>query len=160
KEDYAGAQQALQDIPAPERVGDLAVSAYLLADCLLRQAPAKAEDALAAGKLQEQLQTAAGLLDGFIGAAPKAAEGAYALLKLGYWQQRFAALLAQPQDKANALTAARTAYDRLMQQFPNDALMPQAVLKRAKCLAAAGDKNGAVGELRRFTGDPLQNAAV
>src|SRR5262249_25889101 len=72
--DYEKAQAALEAIPGPDRNGELALTPYLLADCLIRQAPARADDALAAGKLQEQLQNAAQLLDGYINASPKEPE--------------------------------------------------------------------------------------
>jgi TolA-binding protein len=160
KADYEGAQQALEAVPAQDRTGELALAPYLLADCLIRQAPAKADDALAAGKLQEQLLNAAQMLDSFVGAQPKAPEAPDALLKLGHCQQRLAALLAEPPVKAAALQAARAAYEKLIQQFPNDRSVPQAILERAKVQYAANDKGGATNELRRFTGDPLQNAPV
>jgi TolA-binding protein len=160
KADYEGAQQALEAVPAPDRTGELALVPYLLADCLIRQAPARADDALAAGKLQEQLLNAVQLLDAFVGAQPRSSEAPDALLKLGHCQQRLAALLAEPPAKTAALQAARAAYEKLLQQFPNDRLVPQARLERAKVLYAANDKGGAIGELRRFTGDPLQNAPV
>jgi len=38
---------------------------YLLADCLMRLAPVKADDALAAGRMEEQLKAAVEMLDGF-----------------------------------------------------------------------------------------------
>jgi tetratricopeptide (TPR) repeat protein len=78
---------------------------------------------------------------------------------LGLCQQRLAALLAQPPDKAKALAAARAAYELFtrppLAQHPYQS---QAVFERAKVLAAQGDVNGAVNELRRFTNDPLKNS--
>src|SRR5581483_7164697 len=154
------AKDILEGIPAPERSGELAAVPYVLADCLLRLAPAKADDAIAAGKLQEQLQGAAELLEGFVNAQPNGPQTADALLKLGLCHQRLAALLVQPPERAKELGSARAAYERLMQQFPQSPLQPQAVLERAKCMAAAGDANGAANELRRFTNDPLKQAPV
>src|SRR5262249_57233208 len=49
------AKDALEKIPGPERTGELAPVSYVLADCLMRLAPAKADDALAAGRMQEQV---------------------------------------------------------------------------------------------------------
>jgi len=46
------------------------------------------EDALAAGKLEEQLRTATELLDGFVSAQPNSPQKADALLRLGLCQQR------------------------------------------------------------------------
>jgi TolA-binding protein len=152
------ARKILEAIPQADRTGDLAVVSYALADCLLRSAPVKADDALAAGRMEEELRRAAELLDAFVSAQPGNERVPDALLKLGLCQQRLANLLAQPPDKAKALAAARAAYERLMQQFPKHALQPQAVFERAKCLALAGDKQGAVNELQRFTRDPLKGA--
>jgi cellulose synthase operon protein C len=160
KGDLDKAREVLETIPPADRTGDLAVVPYLLADCLIRMAPAKADDALVAGKLEEQLKAAVDLLEGFAAVQPNSPEVPDALLKLGLCHQRLASLLAQPPEKAKVLANARSAYERLMQQFPNHPLQPQAVLERAKCLAQAGDPNGAVNDLRRFTGDPLKNAPV
>jgi TolA-binding protein len=160
KQDYEKAKQILEAIPQPERNGELAVVSYTLADCLMRLAPARADDAVAAGRLEELLQTAAELLDGFVAAHPQGLQTADALLKLGLCHQRLAALLANPPEKAKALASARGAYERLMQQFPRHALQPQAVFERAKCLADAGDRGGATNELMRFTQDPLRATSI
>jgi TolA-binding protein len=160
KGDLEKAKDVLGTIPAPERTGDLATVPYILADCLIRLAPTRADDALTAGKLEEQLKEAAELLDGFVGAQPNGSQTADALLKLGLCHQRLAQLLVQPPEKAQQLGAARAAYERLMQQFGQSPLVPQAVLERAKCIALAGDVNGAVNELRRFTNDPLRKAVI
>jgi TolA-binding protein len=159
KGDFEKAQQALASIPAPDRNGDLSLTGYLLADCLLRLAPAKADDAIAAGRLQEQLTQASQLLDAFSGANPQGPETADALLKLGYCHQRLAGLLAQQQEKAAALNAARAAYDKLRQTFPKNPLAAVALMERAKCQALAGDRGGAMNELRRFANE-LQDTPV
>jgi TolA-binding protein len=158
--DFEKARGILEAIPQAERSGELAVTAYLLADCLMRTAPAKADDALAAGRLQEQLRAAAELLDGFVNAQPGAPQAADALLKLGLCHQRLAGVLVQPEERSKELAAARAAYERLIQQFPKHPLLPEAVMERAKCLAQAGDKQGAMNELRRFTNDPLKATSV
>ena len=161
KGDLDKAKETLGAIPAAERNGDLALVSYQLADILIRQAPAKADDALAAGKLEEQLKAAIELLEGFVGAQPNGPQTADALFKLGHCQQRLAALLAQPPDQAKALAAARAAYEQLLQRFPKDPHpTPSAVFERAKVLARAKDINGAINELRRFLNDPLKNAPV
>src|SRR5262249_41070977 len=46
QEDWEKAATVLETIPAADRNGDLAPVSYVLADCLIRTAPAKAEDAL------------------------------------------------------------------------------------------------------------------
>ncbi len=154
------AREVLETIPAAERNGELALVPYYLADILLRQAPAKVEDAVAAGKLEEQLRAAAESLEAFAGAQPNGPQTADALLKLGHCQQRLAALLAQPMDQQKAIAAARAAYEQLLQRFPKDPAQPVAVFERAKCLAAARDTNGAINEMRRFLTDPLKSSPI
>ena len=103
KGDLDKARELLEAIPPADRNGDLAVVPYQLADIMIRSAPAKADDAVAAGKLEESMQTAAGLLDAFAAGQPNSPQAPDALLKLGYCRQRLAALLAQPPDQAKAL---------------------------------------------------------
>ena len=160
KGDLEKTMKVLEAIPQSDRVGNLAQVPYLLADCVLRTAPAKADDALAAGKLEEQLKAAALLLTGFLGAQPNDPQAADALFKLGHCHERLAGLLAQPPDRTKALADARQAFESLMQRFPKHALQPQAVFERARCMALAGDKQSAVNELQRFAGHPLKNAPV
>jgi TolA-binding protein len=160
KGDLDKAKDTLETIPAADRNGGLALVSYQLADILIRQAPAKADDALAAGKLEEQLKAAIELLEGFIGSQPKGAQTADALFKLGHCQQRLAALLAQPPDQVKALAAARAAYEQILQRFPKDPIEPNARFERAKVLARAKDTGGAINELRQFLNDPLKNAPV
>ena len=151
KGDLEKARTLLEAIPPAERNGDLAAVPYQLADIIIRPAPAKADDAVAAGKLEESMQTAAGLLDAFAAGQPNSPQAADALLKLGYCRQRLAALLVQPPDQAKALGDARAAYEQLLQKYPKSDLVPQATFERAKCLAQQKDVNGAMNELRRFT---------
>ncbi len=159
KGDYEKAKATLELIPGADRNGELAVTPYLLADCLIRLTPTKVEDALTAGKVQEQLQAAVELLEGFIGDA-KHALAPDAFIKLGLCQQRLANLKEKPPERAQAYQVARTTYEKLMQLMPQHPLIPQAVIERAKCIAGQGDKNGAMNELRRFTADPLKAAPV
>jgi TolA-binding protein len=154
------ARELLEKIPAPERNGELALVPYHLADLLIRQAPDKADDAVAAGKLEEQLKKAIELLEGLVGSQPQEPHSADALFKIGYCQQRLATLLAQPQAQAQAIAAARAAYEQLQQRFPQSPLLPAALFERAKCLALAKDIGGAINELRRFTQDPLQKDSI
>jgi cellulose synthase operon protein C len=156
RNDLEEAQKMLEAIPAADRSGDLSYVPYLLAECLIRSAPAKAEDALQIGMLQEKLQQAQQNLEAFVGASPKASEAPDAMLKLGVCQTRLAVLNAQPQERAQALAAARKTFEALIQQFPNEPQGVQAIMERAKCMSFSGDKNAAVKELRRFTNDPLR----
>jgi TolA-binding protein len=160
KGEHEKAVSVLEAIAAPDRTGELALAPYILADCLIRLTPLKAEDAVAAGKVQEQLQAAAQLLDSFVGGNAQAPEAPDALLKLGYCQQRLAVILAAPPEKQAAIQAARVAYEKLQQQYPKAPQAAQAVFERAKCLLLAGDRGGAMNEMRRFLQPPLQDSAV
>ncbi len=161
KGDLDKAKELLEAIPAGDRSGDLAVVSYNLADLYLRQAPATADDAVAAGKLEEKVKGAADLLEAFIASAPASPQAPDALLKIGYCQQKLAGILAQPPDQAKALAAARAAYEQLLQKYGNSPQAPYASFERAKVLAAQKDVNGAMNELRRFTNnDPLKNSPI
>jgi TolA-binding protein len=161
KGDLDKARAMFEAIPASDRTGDLAIVAYQLADLLLRLAPAKADDAVAAGKLEEALKGAVEQLDAFVSSNPTSALTPDALIKLGHCHQRLAALLVQPPDQAKALQSARAAYDQLSGRFPQHPLRPQAIFERGKVRAQARDINGAINELRRFTTqDPLKNAPI
>jgi TolA-binding protein len=163
KGDFDLAFKSWNEIPALDRAGELAQTSYLMADCVLRQTPttlAADADALMAGKLDEQLKTAAELLDAFLAANPKDASAPDAILKFGLCLQRRAGLLSEPKEKQAALVAARSAYDRLSKTFPNHPLRPNAVFERAKVMAVQGDVNGSINELRRFTTDPFRQAPV
>ncbi len=160
KNDLEKAQKVLEAIPAADRSGELAVVSYQLADILLRLAPARADDAVVAGKLEEKLKGAADLLETYLGAVGETPQVPDALLKLGYCQQRLGKLLAQPAEQQKAFAAARAAYERLLQKYPRHDVAAQATFERAKVLALANDFNGAINELRRFTGDPLKKSPI
>src|SRR5207244_7599764 len=93
KNDLEKAQKSLEGIPAADRSGELTVVSYQLADILLRQAPARADDAVAAGKLEEKLKGASDLLETYLAAAGETPQVPDALLKVGYCQQRLGKLL-------------------------------------------------------------------
>jgi TolA-binding protein len=160
KGDLAKAREKLEAIPSAERAGELAIVPYQLADILIRTAPAKADDAVEANRLEEQMKAAIELLESFVAAAPNSPQMPDALLKLGHCQQRLATLFVQPPDQAKAIGAARAAYEQILQKFPKHELQPQAVFERAKCIALAKDVNGAMNELRRFTQDPLKGTTI
>src|SRR5262249_660522 len=134
KGDLEKAQKALEAIPAGDRNGELAIVSYNLADILLRTAPARAEDAVAAGKLEEKLKGAGELLESSLGAAADSPQAPDALLKLGYCQQRLARLAAQPPEQQKTLAAARATYERILQKYPGHAVGAQAAFERAKVL--------------------------
>src|SRR5262249_51190172 len=161
KGEFDKAKTALEAIPAADRNGDLALVPYLQADCIMRLVPTRVEDALGAGKAQEELTQAIDLLEGYIGSDPKGAQTPDALLKLGQCRMRLAALIGTPKEKGEALAVARATYERLLKDFPQSPLGPQALLERAKTIAqSTPDKNPAINELRRFLTDPLRQAPV
>jgi tetratricopeptide (TPR) repeat protein len=152
-EDYEKAAEVLEKIPAPDRHGDLATAGYVLADCLIRTAPMKADDALADNMLREKLGNAAALLEAFAAANPKAPEAADALLKLGYCHKRLGIQLADPKEKGEAFQRARQTFEKLTQQYPKSSEAGAAALERAKVMALQGDKGGATNALRVFQND-------
>ena len=155
-EDYEKAAGVLNTIPAPERLGDLAAANYILADCLIRTAPAKAEDALQDNMLREKLTEAAGLLDAFVAGNPKAPEAADAVLKFGFCLKRVGIQLAPGNERNDSFNKARAAFERVPKDFPQSPLIGTAALERCKVMALQGDKNGAINSLRTFAADPLQ----
>lgn len=159
-EDYEKASTVLETIPAPDRNGDLAAANFLLADCLIRLAPAKAEDALEDNKLREKLGAAAALLDAFVSANPKAPEAADALLKFGYCQKRLGIQLAAGPERNEALAKARQAFEKLPQAYPQSPVVGAAALERAKVMTLQGDKGGATNALAAFKNDPLAKSPV
>ncbi len=161
--DLKNALTTLGDIPGPERVGDLGLTPLLIADCQLRQTPTTVpDDALAAGKMEEQLKAAAEALEAFIGGNAKDPNLPDALLKFGLTQQRLAGLKAQPKERVEMYNAARATYEKLMRKdFGVHPLhMAHATLERAKCITLVGDMNTGINELRKFTVDPLKQTPV
>ena len=145
------AAKALEGIPAAERNGELAGAAYLLADCLIRQAPAKAEDALQENMMREKLTAAAQLLEGFVAGNAKSPEAPAALLKLGHCRKRLGATLADNTERNQMLTTAREAFEKLNREYAKDPLAGQGLLERAKVVALMGDRGGAMNDLRQFS---------
>ena len=159
-EDWEKAATILEGIPAAERSPDLAPAPYILADCLIRTAPVKAEDALQDNMLREKLGAAAVLLEMYVAANPQAAETPDALLKIGFCQKRLAIQLVPGPERNDALNKARAALERLRREFPQSPLVGAGWLERAKVLALQGDKGNAVNSLREFASDPLQKSSV
>jgi TolA-binding protein len=161
KHDFARARSLLEEIPPAERKNDLAVVSYVLADCVLHLAPAKTEDPDTRTQAKNQLQQAADLFDGFLGAQSRAAEAPDALFKLGLCQQRLAELQDGKKARIDVLASARSAFEKLMLQFPTHSLQPRAIVERARCLALLDNPQGAIEELQRFGTDAvLKNTAV
>ncbi|QJW95946.1 tetratricopeptide repeat protein [Frigoriglobus tundricola] len=157
-EDWEKAIKVLESVPAAERSGDLAPVPYVLADCLIRTAPAKAEDALQDNMLREKLGAAVALLDAFVAANPRAEQTADAVLKQGYCHKRLAIQLQPGNERNEALSKARAAFEKLDNEFKRSPLVGTAHLERAKVLALQGDKGNAINALRQFATDPLQKS--
>jgi TolA-binding protein len=160
KGEWDKAREALETIPQAERTGELAVASFLLADCLLHLAPAKADDALAAGRLQEQLGAAATLLTDFAADNSNSPLAAGALLRLGLCQQRLAAVMAQEEERKKLFEAARSGYERVLLEYPRHELGPVAAFMRARCIAQAGDSNEAIKRLQAFATGALKKEPI
>jgi tetratricopeptide (TPR) repeat protein len=155
-DEWDKAREALESIPQAERAGELAAVPYLLADCLIRQAPRKADDALSAGKLQEQIGTAVTLLTDFVADQPDSALAAEALLRIGVCQERLAAVMSNQDERNKLLATARSSYERALVEYPLHPRGPVAVLARARCLNLAGDPNEAIRRLQAFGSGALK----
>jgi len=162
QEDWEKAAAVLDAIPGPDRNGDLAPVNYILADCLIRLAPAKAEDALQDNMLREKLSAAAGLLDGFVTGNPKSEQAPDALIKYALCQKRLGIQLAPGNERNDALNKSRTALEKIINDanYNKSPLVGAAHLERAKVLVLQGDKNNAMNVLRQFANDPLQKSPV
>jgi tetratricopeptide (TPR) repeat protein len=160
RNDFEKARAVLEAIPAAERGGELAFAPYLQADCLLRTMAPRADDALAAGKLQEQLERTVALLNDFSASQPDDPAAPDALLRLSLCQQRLAALVGKPEERNQLLQAARESCDRALIEYPGDALQPFAAFARARCLAAVGDAGQAIARLRSFARPPLDRHPI
>ncbi len=150
----------LREIPDAERTGELTGASLLLAECILRSAPAPEEavDALrAAGTLKDLQEAAAQLQKALPGAGPQAPE---VMLKLAQALRQAAALLADPGERTAAANQARELYEAFRNQFANHALRPVAEYERANCYVLAGDPNTAIQKLARFHQAPFADAPV
>jgi TolA-binding protein len=154
------AREILERIPQAERSGDLAVVSYLLADCLIRLAPAKADDALTAGRLQEALGTASTILADFADANPDSPLAPDALVRRGLCQQRLAAVMAQEEERKKLFEAARSSYERALLEYPRHESGPATAFMRARCIAVAGDANEAIKRLQAFATGALKKEPV
>lgn len=152
--------ETLEQIPANEQEGDLALAPFLLADCLIRLAPAQADDAVTAGQVNAQLGKAVEILSSLVAGQPNHPLAADALLRISLCQQRLAGLQAKPDDRNNTFAAGRAACERVLIEYPLNELGPLAALQRADCLALAGDPGEAGNRLRAFAAEPLRKAPV
>ena len=163
--DYEKARTLLEQIDPGERKDDLAAASYLLADCLIRTAPTQTDDAVAAGRAQDQLTQAANLLTELVSSDPYADRDPDALMRLGMCQRRLAALAAKDDDRNALNDASRAAFERVLLEYPQDALQPHAALERARWIRRGGDITEAIRRVRpfasgRFEKHPLAPLAV
>jgi TolA-binding protein len=153
QEQWEKAAKQLERILDADRNGELAAASYYQADCLMRTLPENADDALSAARLSGQLEESAKLLAAFVEGRTNAPEMPDAMLKLADCYQRNASILADQQEKAKTLQSARETYDKLLSSYPKHPAFAQAVMDRARCMAATGDAGGAINELNRFRND-------
>lgn len=142
-----------EKVAESDRSGDLAGTSYFQADCLIRTMPENADDALSAARLSSALEKTSALLASFVGSNPDLPETPEAMLRLADCYQRNAAILADQQERNRAFQSARETYDKLLQKYPKHPAFAQAVMDRARCMAAQGDIGGAINELNRFRND-------
>lgn len=153
--EYRRAIEVLSEIPATERKGFLETVPYLLADCLIRDAPSEQGDAVSAAAALNAFDRAAELLESFTTASEKNPDAPDALMKLGYCHARAAGLTTAQAERQKRMEASRKAYDQLTQKFPQHRFVPAASMERAACTAALGDIEGAIRDLNRFLADPF-----
>ena len=155
--DYDKTRSLLEEISPADRKDDLAGVGCLLADCLLRTTPTQADDAITAGKAQEQLTQAAALLTDGVAQQPYTDRATDALMRLGLCQQRLAALAGKDEERNALNTASRATFERVLLEYPRDELQPHAALERARWIRRGGDVDEAVRRLRPFATGTLQN---
>ncbi|HVS35816.1 MAG TPA: tetratricopeptide repeat protein [Gemmataceae bacterium] len=148
--EYDKERSLLEQIEPGERKADLAAASYLLADILIRTAPTQTDDALAAGRAQEQLNQAANLLTELVGSEPYAGRDPDALMRLGLCQRRLAGLAAKDEDRNALSDASRASFERVLLEYPGNELQPHAVLERARWIKRNGDVTEAIRRLRPF----------
>jgi TolA-binding protein len=158
--DWEKAQKSLEAIPAPDRGGEMAPASYLLADILIRTMPVKVDDALAAGRLEEQLKAATELLEGYISSAPKSPQAPEALVKLGYCQLRAASMLAQPQQRAEAFNRVRATFDRLRNELAKHDVGGWGLVGRGQVGILSGDIASGEKYLRRLETEPFASSSA
>lgn len=158
--DLEGAAKVLDAIPAADRNGELSAANYLLADCLIRLAPAKADDALAENIIREKLTNASGLLENFVASNPKSADAPEALMKLGLCLKRLGSTLADANERNQLLNKAREFYEKLEKDYPQSKQAGHARLEMAKVRAMMGDRGGAMNDLRQFANGERANSPV
>ncbi len=154
------AREVLESIPPPDRQGDLALVSYLLADCLLRQLPERADDAVAAGRLLDQLKAAAEALTACVEDPSEPPFAVDALMRLGYCRRRLAALAGQEEEQKQWRERSRAAFEQVLLDHPGHELQAHALLERARCMADEGDPRQAIPRLRRFTAGPLAGTPI
>lgn len=147
---YPQAAAVFTTIPAAERSGPLITTPYLLADCLIRTLPENADDALAAGRLIQQGETASRLLGEFLASNSGHPLAPDALLKLGQTRLRLAGIIAEPEAKEQSIQSARQALETIVQKHPKHPVFANAVFELARGTQQLNDFNGAANQFSRF----------
>jgi len=154
--DWEQAAKFLGAIAESDRSGELSMASYYEAEARLKTLPeGPADDALSAARLAGGLEQISRLLSGFVASNDNLPETPDAMLKLADVYQRTAALLADQQAQKQTYQSARETYEKLLQKFPKHPAFAQAVMDRARLIAAVGDAGGAINELNRFRNDAV-----
>ncbi len=148
--DLEGAIVILEAIPDADRTGDIASASYLLADCLMRTAPAQAADEPSKRITREKLRTASQLLEQFVTAHAQSDDAPDAFLKLGLCLRRCGMLEADANERNQFLNKARECYEKLEREYSQSPEASHARLELAKVRALMGDRGGAMNDLRQF----------
>ncbi|MDA1141385.1 MAG: tetratricopeptide repeat protein [Planctomycetota bacterium] len=160
QERFEEADATLTPIPPEDFKDEIAQGLPLRADCLLRQVPDSWELEADRAKRDTYLNEAIKLLKVFLGNSPNHPQRPEALMKLGMCYQ----LKAEPMEASDArkelLNLAQGVYVALISKFPDHALAPQANIENAKSLIAAGDLDGGIRELAKFTQPPLNTSPL
>lgn len=157
---YEQAAEVLSSIPDHERTGDLSSVNYLQADCLLRTLPEKADDALAAAMLIEQLTTACTMFDSFAVSRENEPVCVDPLLKVAYCRQRIADMILDPVEQRTALALARRTCLETYAKFPTHPLAPTLLVQAAQCSAKIDRGPATVAQLAKFQAEPLKSSPI
>ncbi len=157
---FAEAAEAFAKLPDGDRTGELANTNYLQADCLLRSLSADTSNALAAGRVVQQLMEVIDLLGKHTAGQTNQPNMPEACLKLIHTQVELLTLLAASKEKEDLFNSMFQNCEQFKQKFGEHPLKPQMYMERTRGVATTGDLNRAVGDLNRFLGDPYRQSPV
>ena len=162
KGDLEKAQKALEAIPAADRTGELAVVAVPAGRRLPAAGPGRADDAVAAGKLEEKLQGRRRAAGGVRRRGRRQPAGARRaaqarLLPAAAWRSCWRS---RPSRRRCSPRPAPT-YERVQQKFAKHDVVPAGDVRAGEgARGSEATSNGAMNELTPFAADPLKKSAV